>query len=79
MDEATSNVDKGTDDFIQNCIKNEFKNSTVVTIAHRLSTIADYDTILVIENGRVQENGSPYDLLRKGGHFAEMVNQTGEQ
>ena len=50
-----------------------------MTIAHRLSTIADYDTILVIENGRVQENGSPYDLLRKGGHFAEMVNQTGEQ
>ena len=51
MDEATSNVDQETDDFIQECIKKEFKNATVITIAHRLSTIADYDKILVLESG----------------------------
>ena len=60
MDEATSNVDRITDDFIQKCIRKEFKSSTVITIAHRLSTIADYDKIIVMGNGRIVEMGSPF-------------------
>ena len=79
LDEATSNVDKATDDFIQQCIKSEFKESTVITIAHRLSTIADYDKIMVLGNGEIVEMGSPQELLEKGGLFEEMVNQAGEE
>lgn len=79
MDEATSNVDMETDQLIQKCIKEEFAKSTIITIAHRLATIADYDWILVMDKGRVKEQGTPAELLRKDGMFAEMVKQTGEQ
>ena len=79
MDEATSNVDTDTDQLIQQCIRQEFSNSTIITIAHRLTTIADYDWIVVMDKGRVREQGSPGGLLRKNGMFAEMVRQTGEQ
>ena len=53
LDEATSNVDMQTDTFIQNCIKKNFKETTVITIAHRLNTIADYDKVIVMNRGRI--------------------------
>jgi ATP-binding cassette subfamily C (CFTR/MRP) protein 4 len=53
LDEATSNVDMRTDDFIQKTLKTRFRNHTVITIAHRLNTIADYDKIIVMSKGRV--------------------------
>ena len=62
-----------TDFFIQNCIKNKFKDTTVITIAHRLNTIADYDKLIVMEKGSVAEIGSPYELLMRKGIFSEMV------
>jgi ATP-binding cassette subfamily C (CFTR/MRP) protein 4 len=40
-----------TDSYIQNCIKTQFKNTTVITIAHRLNTIADYDRVVVMDKG----------------------------
>ena len=79
MDEATSNVDSETDAFIQQCIRREFKDATIITIAHRLSTVADYDKIVVLSNGKIVEMGSPYELLIKEGVFREMVEKTGEQ
>ena len=60
LDEATSNVDMKTDDFIQSVLKNKFKDTTIITIAHRLNTIADYDSIIVMQRGRIVEIGSPY-------------------
>ena len=75
MDEATSNVDTDTDHLIQQCIRREFANSTIITIAHRLTTIADYDWIVVMDKGKVREQGSPSELLRKNGMFAEMVRK----
>lgn len=55
LDEATSNVDMKTDSFIQNVIATEFKNTTLITIAHRLATVADYDRIVVMQEGSIVE------------------------
>jgi ATP-binding cassette subfamily C (CFTR/MRP) protein 4 len=63
LDEATSNVDMKTDDFIQKTLKTKFKNNTIITIAHRLNTIADYDKIIVMDKGRIVEKGRPFELL----------------
>lgn len=87
LDEATANVDIGTDNFIQEKINEKFKDCTVLTIAHRLTTIAHYDKILVLDKGRVVEYDAPYKLLvneigdneitRTNGVFASMVKNTG--
>jgi ABC-type multidrug transport system fused ATPase/permease subunit len=53
LDEATSNVDMGTDDFIQRTLKKRFNKETIITIAHRLNRIADYDRIIVMDGGKI--------------------------
>ncbi|KAJ3218401.1 hypothetical protein HDU67_005724 [Dinochytrium kinnereticum] len=63
MDEATASVDMETDSRIQETIRKEFKDSTVITIAHRLKTIMDYDRVIVMDAGKVVENNSPLNLL----------------
>lgn len=63
LDEATSAVDHHTDKLVQETIKEEFRECTVLTIAHRLDTIIDYDRILVLSNGEVEEDDSPANLL----------------
>ena len=73
LDEATSNLEKNTDDFIQKCIRSQFKGSTVITIAHRLSTILDYDKIIVMGGGKILEWGSPEELLERKWAFGEMM------
>ncbi|KAK7488019.1 hypothetical protein BaRGS_00020764, partial [Batillaria attramentaria] len=64
LDEATAAVDMETDDLIQQTIRTEFKDCTVLTIAHRLNTILDYDRILVMDQGEVREYDSPETLLQ---------------
>ncbi|KAK0084066.1 hypothetical protein PV325_007667 [Microctonus aethiopoides] len=80
LDEATANIDPGTDALIQRLIRSKFVNCTVITIAHRLNTIIDSDKVLVMENGRVVEFADPYDLLvgNPDGYFSRMVAETGE-
>ncbi|KFM60296.1 Canalicular multispecific organic anion transporter 1, partial [Stegodyphus mimosarum] len=65
LDEATASVDLETDKLIQATIRKEFRNSTVITIAHRLHTVLDYDRILVMDDGRIVEDGDPDTLLQK--------------
>ncbi|XP_048728231.2 multidrug resistance-associated protein 1-like [Ostrea edulis] len=65
LDEATAAVDMETDELIQNTIKQEFRDCTVLTIAHRLNTVIDYDRIMVLDNGVVKEFDSPQVLLKK--------------
>jgi ABC-type multidrug transport system fused ATPase/permease subunit len=79
LDEATSAVDKGTDALIQRSIREEFTDSTLIVIAHRLSTIADFDKVLVLSEGKVEEFGTPRELLEKKGAFQGMVEESGER
>lgn len=79
MDEATSNIDQKTDSIIQRLIKEELKGVTVVTIAHRLITIIQYDKIVLLENGKKIEEGSPLELIESGGMFCKLVEEGGAQ
>ena len=80
LDEATASVDRETDIFIQNMLRARFQGCTLLTIAHRLNTIMDYDVIIVMENGRVAEMGSPKELLQNDqGMFSGLVDSTGEE
>lgn len=74
LDEATSNIDFATDQKIQQCIRENFREVTVVAIAHRLQTIQDYDKILVMDAGHSVEFGTPQQLFSdKQGLFRQMV------
>ena len=63
LDEATANIDVITEETIQKLIDEEFRGATVLTIAHRLNTIIKSDKILMLEQGRLLEEGSPKKLL----------------
>ncbi|KAJ2882602.1 ATP-binding cassette glutathione S-conjugate transporter ycf1 [Coemansia aciculifera] len=73
LDEATADVDLETDRKIQELIRTEFSECTVLTIAHRLDTIMNSDRIIVMEKGEIVEVGSPQELISNGGKFAELV------
>ncbi|KAH3901703.1 uncharacterized protein SCDLUD_001474 [Saccharomycodes ludwigii] len=80
LDEATSSVDYETDANIQARIVKEFPHCTILCIAHRLKTILNYDRILVLEKGEIQEFDSPINLFDKEkGIFREMCDRSGIQ
>jgi len=72
LDEATSALDTQTEADIQHSLREMGQGRTVITIAHRLSTIADSDRIVVLEAGRVVEEGTHDALLARGGRYAAM-------
>ena len=72
LDEATSSVDTRTEVLIQKAMAKLAHGRTSFVIAHRLSTIRDADTILVMENGSIVEQGSHVDLLASGGAYARL-------
>ncbi|XP_078621126.1 ATP-binding cassette sub-family C member 8-like [Branchiostoma floridae x Branchiostoma japonicum] len=75
MDEATASVDMETDAILQEVIKVAFGDRTVITVAHRIATILNSDRILVLDQGKLVENDSPDNLLKKpDGLFTAMVN-----
>ena len=72
LDEATSALDSRTEQDILATLRRISRGRTSLSIAHRLSTIADVDRILVLDGGRLAEQGRHAELLRRGGLYAEM-------
>ncbi len=74
LDEATSNVDTNTEMEINDAMKRLMKDKTCFVIAHRLSTIENADCILVMDNGRLVEQGTHAELMAKKGFYYSLYN-----
>ncbi len=72
LDEATSHLDSESEALIQKALENLYANRTSIVIAHRLSTILSADLILVMDKGRIVEQGTHEDLLTLGGLYAHL-------
>ena len=76
LDEATSALDNHSEAKVQEAIERLRKNRTAIIIAHRLSTIRNADRIVVLEKGKIVESGSHAELLKRGGSYAKLLQQT---
>ncbi|WP_036818508.1 ATP-binding cassette domain-containing protein, partial [Photobacterium sanctipauli] len=80
LDEATANIDSGTEQHIQRALATLRRDMSIVVIAHRLSTIVDADEIIVLSHGEILERGKHGQLLLQQGHYWQMyqLQQAGE-
>ncbi len=74
LDEATASVDPFTESQIQNALNLILHSSTSILIAHRLFTVRAVDRIIVIDHGRIIEQGNHETLLRQGGYYATLYD-----
>ena len=79
LDEATANIDTDTEILIQRSLKKLLSDRTAIVIAHRLSTIKSADRILVLDKGRIVDQGNHDQLLQRGGLYADLQSFTAGQ
>jgi ATP-binding cassette subfamily B protein len=73
LDEATSALDADSEESIRQALGRLMQGRTVIAVAHRLSTLRSFDRIVVLQAGRVVQDGSPDKLMRRDGHYREMI------
>lgn len=74
LDESTASLDPDNEAKINNALEHLMQGKTVFVIAHRLNTIKNANQIILINNGRIEEQGNHNELYGKKGHYYEMVN-----
>jgi ATP-binding cassette subfamily B protein len=74
LDEATSSLDLPSERLVQRALATLMADRTAVIIAHRLSTVEIADRVVVVDDGRIVEDGSPEELRRRGGHYARLYD-----
>jgi ATP-binding cassette subfamily B protein len=75
LDEATSSLDGESEEMIRQALDRLMQKRTVIAIAHRLSTLRSFDRIVVLESGRIVQDGPPNDLLRRDGPYRLLVQR----
>jgi ATP-binding cassette subfamily B protein len=73
LDEATSSLDSRSEHLVQEALERLMHGRTTLIIAHRLSTIQHVDTVITLRNGRVDESGTPQQLAKTGGIYAQLL------
>ena len=74
LDEATSALDTESEKLVQEALNNLMKNRTSLIIAHRLSTIQNADIIIVLEDGKIVEQGNHHELLANNGLYRRLID-----
>ncbi len=72
LDEATSSLDLPSERLVQRALQTLLADRTAVIIAHRLSTVEIADRVLVVDDGRIVEDGAPAELIQRGGHYGDL-------
>jgi ATP-binding cassette, subfamily B, bacterial len=75
LDEATSALDSESEDAIRDALARLMRDRTVVAIAHRLSTVRNFDRIVVLQQGRIAEDGAPGELVRRRGPYRDLLRR----
>lgn len=73
LDEATSALDTESEKLVQDALNKLLEGRTSVVIAHRLSTIHNADKIIVVDHGRIAEQGTHAELMARGGIYAKLI------